>query len=68
MPPRHTNSSSHLQYLLKELSDEESDTGLPEPTHNESEPWVHGFQQYLETAEDVPKGMTIVEWWGVSAA
>jgi hypothetical protein len=28
-------------------------------------PWYESFRRYLDTTENVPDGMSTVEWWGV---
>lgn len=36
------------------------------PTPNTSKPWLREFNQYLNGGDEVPSGMMIVQWWGVS--
>jgi hypothetical protein len=57
--------------LLRELSDDEGDTatqmdiGLDVPD-DPQRPWLHDYRTYLDVLEQVPKGWTAVQWWGVS--
>ena len=69
LPLRRKNTSSRLHHLLKELSpDADDNVGSPSPDTNEMEPWMQGFQQYLDAADEIPDGTTVVEWWGVCSS
>ena len=63
---RRKNTSSRIHGLLKELTRDE-DTTLSPPTQPSSpEPWIQGFQQYIDANDEVPESMSVIEWWGVS--
>jgi hypothetical protein len=48
------------------------DTNMSEPTvslqpaDNSTDPWLKEFNQYLDTADQIPEGQTLIEWWAVS--
>jgi hypothetical protein len=48
------------------------DTNMLEPTvssqpaDNSTDPWLKEFNQYLDTADQIPEGQTLIEWWAVS--
>jgi hypothetical protein len=62
-----------LARLLAEDSDEEMDVPLAEtvtvtqsPDSDTNKPWLREFKQYIDGVDEVPNGMTITKWWGVS--
>ena len=50
--------------MAKYTSDEDDDDSTSTPTEI-AEPWWHEFNQYLNGSDEVPNGMSIVQWWGV---
>jgi hypothetical protein len=54
--------------LLRELSSEE-DSDEIHVSHSSpsdsSKPWMREFNQYIQVRDEVPEGMTLVQWWGV---
>jgi len=52
--------------LLHEADSDDSDddSNMLEPSN---EPWVIEFEQYMNTNDIIPPGMTVVTWWGVRA-
>ncbi|OBZ65234.1 putative AC transposase [Grifola frondosa] len=64
---------SRTTSLLRELSDDEdnntaehSSSATPSLS-NPQKPWLAEFRRYLETAEHVLEGMSIIQWWGYNA-
>jgi hypothetical protein len=53
--------------LLRELSDDESD----DDTHplavasDPKKPWLKEYNLYLDVRDELAKGQSIVQWWGV---
>ena len=58
-----------LHTLLRKLSDDEEDVvvdpGLDVP-EDPQQPWLCDYRAYLDVLEQVPKGWTAIQWWGVS--
>ena len=46
--------------------DSEDDAEDCDATANSPNAWVDEWKAYINTNEDVPEGMGIVRWWGVS--
>lgn len=75
-PPVPTKGkASTLKKLIREVISSDEDDAFGGITTGSShtdyfvavEPWRAGFNAYIDTIEaDVPKGMSTVEWWGVS--
>ena len=60
-----------LARLLAENSaDEEMDApsnlATPSPDSDTNKPWLREFKKYIDGADEVPNGMTIIKWWGVN--
>ena len=36
-------------------------------THDSSKPWLHEFNRYLDSSDELPSGMSLPWWWGVSS-
>ena len=57
-----------IHALLWELSDDEEDavmdTGLDVPD-DPQRPWLHDYHAYVDILEQVPKGWTAIQWWGI---
>lgn len=49
-------------------SDERPQTQSPVTSAAPSEPWLQAFNLYIDSVDEVPKGMTTVQWWGVSSS
>src|SRR6266404_131050 len=47
-------------------TDSEDDRRVRKPTANPSKTWMNKWKAYMNTNEDVPEGMEVVCWWGVS--
>ena len=56
--------SSKLAVLLAENSSDE-DSVVESAIAPASSPWSSEFNQYLNSVEEVPQGMTLARWWGV---
>ncbi|KAG6863443.1 hypothetical protein C0991_005755, partial [Blastosporella zonata] len=62
--------NSKISRLLAELSDDsDSDDGNEVPVSSvadgdSSKPWLCEFNQYLDSIDIVPEGMTLPAWWG----
>jgi hypothetical protein len=56
--------------LAEDSTDEELDVPLaatPLPADSDTnKPWLREFKQYINGVDEVPNGMTITKWWGVS--
>lgn len=75
-PPASTKGkAASLKKLIREVissGDDESDSGIAagssfSDSYITVEPWRAGFNAYIDTIEaDTTKGMSTVEWWGVS--
>ena len=50
--------------MAEYTSDEDDDDSVSTPTEI-AEPWRRKFNQYLNGSDEVPNGMSIVQWWGV---
>ena len=63
----HASKSTQLlskkSSLLRELSDDEGDSA-ESPLSNRV-PWLEEFSRYYDAKENIPDGMSIVQWWGV---
>jgi len=62
---------SKIKTLLRELdsSDESDSDDLSGPSSAPSDPtkpWLKEYNEYLNTIDELPKGQTVVQWWGVS--
>lgn len=65
-PPKPLRKSgSKLGALLRQLSDDE-DTPVTSPLADPSRPWIREFNMYLDAVDELPDGMSVVRWWGVS--
>lgn len=70
-PSIQSKKGKGLNALLRELSDDEEDTamdtGLLVPD-DPQRPWLHDYSAYLDPSvvEQVPKGWSAIQWWGVS--
>ena len=59
-----------LKTLLRELSDDDSDSELPTATSRSEDPenpWKQQYNAYMDAVHDLPEGMSTIEWWGVRA-
>jgi hypothetical protein len=56
--------------LAEDSTDEEMDvastSATPSPDSDANKPWLHEFKGYIDGVDEVPNGMSIVKWWGVS--
>jgi hypothetical protein len=52
--------------LLREVDSDDSDDDSDVPEAS-SDPWMIEFEQYMNTNDIIPPGMTVVAWWGVRA-
>ena len=64
------NQPSRLKIttLFRELSDDESlgdDSHLEDAASNPKKPWLKEYNQYIDTWDELAKGQSIVQWWGV---
>jgi hypothetical protein len=53
--------------MAEYTSDEDDDDSASTPAEI-AEPWRREFNQYLNGSDEVPNGMSIVQWWGVCIA
>jgi hypothetical protein len=70
-PPAAVKKSNKklAQLLAEDSTDEEMDVPLaatPLPDSDTNKPWLREFKQYIDGVDEVPNGMTITKWWGVS--
>jgi len=66
-----TAAYGKVKQLLHELSDDNNNNNIPEPSLMHSDPhhpWLHEFQEYLNSKDQLTTGMSIVQWWGLNAA
>ena len=55
------------QLLAEDSADEDSEmASTPSPDIDANKPWLWEFKQYIDGVDEVPNGMTITKWWGVS--
>src|SRR6266404_1794360 len=47
-------------------TDSEDDRHAQKPTSIPSKTWMNEWKAYINTVEDVPEGMEVVRWWGIS--
>lgn len=56
--------------LAVDSTDEETDvpstSATPSPDSDNNKPWLREFKLYIDGVDEVPNGMTITKWWGVS--
>ena len=54
--------------LTENSSDDDADMedSPSMPDTDSSGPWMREFNSYLKLTDEVPSGMTLVVWWGVS--
>ena len=60
-----------VKQLLHELSDDNDDNDVLEPSLMYSDPhrpWLHEFQGYLNSKDQLTTGMSIVQWWSLNTA
>lgn len=59
---------TRISKLLRELSDsdEESEQGSHTQSSQTQTPWKIEFDRYLDTHEQLPDNMSVIQWWGVS--
>lgn len=57
---------SKIGKLLRELSSDEGEGGEEDEVADQS-PWLKEFNLYLNSGHSRPSGMSIIQWWGVSA-
>jgi hypothetical protein len=61
-----------VKQLLYELSDDDDDDddmlASSLTNSNPHHPWLHKFQGYLNSKDQLATGMSIVQWWGLNAA
>ncbi|KAG6838737.1 hypothetical protein C0991_009085, partial [Blastosporella zonata] len=63
MPPHKKNKVTGT--LLRHNVSDSEDSDLEDDTPADlAKPWLSEFQQYLDTNDIVPDGMSIVKWWG----
>ena len=61
-------SGSKITTLLRELSDDESSGDESHPAAAASDPkkpWLKEYNQYIDGWDELAKGQSIVQWWGV---
>ena len=51
--------------LLHNLDSDDSDSDDASDDEASSTPWLVEYEQYVNTNDIIPPGMTIVAWWGV---
>jgi hypothetical protein len=73
-PPKKGKSVGRFKKLLWELrSDSDSNDADNNDTPSASvpslepkEPWSKEYNMYLNAIDEIPEGMTLIQWWGVS--
>jgi hypothetical protein len=73
-PSKKGKSVGRFNKLLRELrTDSDSDDTDRNDTPSASaaslepkEPWSKEYNMYINTIDEIPEGMTITQWWGVS--
>ena len=65
-PTSPKKKTSKISKLLRELSSDEDEDGKEDEAADQS-PWLKEFNLYLNSGHSCPTGMSIVQWWGVSA-
>ena len=62
--------SRRLSSLLDVLGLDDTNMSEPtvslQPADNSTDLWLKEFNQYLDTADQIPEGQTLIEWWAVS--
>lgn len=66
-----SHKASGKSTLLRDLSsddeDDNSDNDIDNPNSDPKKPWLAEFHRYLNSTDYVEDGMSIIQWWGVSA-
>lgn len=68
-PSTQPRNGKSIHALLRELSDDEDDTMVDIGTElpdDPQQPWLRDYRAYIDVVEQVPKGRTTIQWWGVS--
>lgn len=61
------SAADKTKTLLRELSSDDEDDALADSTpSNPSKPWLKEFELYLNAVDELPDGLSIVQWWAVS--
>jgi hypothetical protein len=63
-PPRPTKKQK-THTLLRDLNSDDSDSDNAHDDQASSTPWLVEYEQYMDTNDIIPPGMTVVAWWGV---
>jgi hypothetical protein len=58
--------NKNLAKLLAEDTTDEEELSTPTPTADVSKPWRAEFNWYLDGNDEVPNGMSLPRWWGVT--
>ena len=58
---------SKTDRLLQKLSsgDEDESHVTYSSSSDSSKPWMREFNQYIQVRDEVPEGMSLIQWWGV---
>lgn len=68
-PPKASRSKGNkkLAMLMDELESHDEPTVPALLAQDVAKPWLSEFNQYLDAVDEVPNGMMITQWWGVSS-
>ncbi|KAG6888672.1 hypothetical protein C0992_007879 [Termitomyces sp. T32_za158] len=71
IPRTPKSSTKGLNVLLRELSDDESkDNGSEDGSSSMDDPnrpWLQYFSEYIDLQDKIPKGLSMIEWWGFNS-
>lgn len=62
----HVKGNKNLAKLLAEDTTDKKELSTPTPTAVASKPWRTEFNWYLDGNDEVPNGMLLPQWWGVT--
>lgn len=65
----HKSRRSKLSAFLMEFDDSDDDTSedIEDNTSDASTLWIRDFKDYMESSNEIPRSMQLLEWWGVGA-
>ena len=64
-PPPLRKTTSRMRNLYSGFTSDEDEPGLQAHKVDDLGPWVHGFNEFIDTVDEIPDDMSIVQWWGV---
>ena len=67
-PPRPSKKQKTQNLLHDDDSDDSDSDKISNNEASSTSPWLVEYEQYINTNDVIPNGMSIVAWWGVCYA